>query len=307
MTATTATGATPGVRSIPQRLLGKTGELVPVLGLGTGPGGLGMKDDDAIALYQRAIELGITYFDTAPGYDRAHSQLGEILPQHRQGLFLVSKAYTADFDEALRIVEQSLKDLRIDRLDLVYVHSVGNLDPEAVLSSKGSLAGLREAQRRGMTRFVGITAHHMPGHSARILKEADVDVGMFALNPGDRHTYNFEEKVLPLARAQDTGVAAMKVYGGASGMKYELDGEERFRPTAMAVHGFSDYERAFRYCLDLPGVAVNVIGMYTEEEVEHNIELACRYEPLAETERQALEHAGADLGKGWGEHFGPAG
>lgn len=84
MTATTATEQTPGVRSIPQRLLGKTGELVPVLGLGTGPGGLGMKDDDAIALYQRAIDLGITYFDTAPGYGGAHRQLGEVLPPHRE-------------------------------------------------------------------------------------------------------------------------------------------------------------------------------------------------------------------------------
>ena len=307
MTVTTATGQTPGVRSIPQRLLGKTGELVPVLGLGTGPGGLGMKDDDAIALYLGAIELGITYFDTAPSYDRGHRQLGEILPQHREGLFLASKAHTAEYDEALRIVEQSLKDLRIDQLDLVYVHSVGNLDPEAVLSASGSLAGLRQAQRRGMTRFVGITAHHMPDHSVRILNSADVDVGMFALNPGDRHTYNFEEKVLPLARAQNTGIAAMKVYGGASGMKYQLDGEERFRPTAMAVHGFTDYERAFRYCLDLPGVAVNVIGMYREEEIEQNIELACRYEPLADTELAMLERAGADLGKSWGEHFGPGG
>ena len=306
MTATTETGRRPGVRSIPQRLLGKTGELVPVLGLGTGPGGLGMKDDDAIPLYLRAIELGITYFDTAPAYDRAHRQLGEILPRHRDGLFLASKAHTTDFDEALRIVEQSLEDLRIDQLDLVYVHSVGNLDPEAVVSAKGSLSGLREAQRRGLTRFVGITAHHMPDHAVRILEGADVDVGMFALNPGDRHTYNFEEKVLPPARAQDTGIAAMKVYGGASGMKYQLDGAERFRPTAMAVHGFSDYERAFRYCLDLPGVVVNVIGMYTEEEVEQNIELACNYEPLAETELAMLEKAGAGLGKSWGEHFGPA-
>ena len=301
MTATTATGATPGVRSIPQRLLGKTGELVPVLGLGTGPGGLGMKDDDAIPLYLRAIELGITYFDTAPGYDRAHSQLGEILPQHRQGLFLVSKAYTADFDEALRIVEQSLKDLRVDRLDLVYVHSVGNLDPEAVLSSKGSLAGLREAQRRGMTRFVGITAHHMPGHSARILKEADVDVGMFALNPGDRHTYNFEEKVLPLARAQNTGIAAMKVYGGATKMHYETP-----TPAALTVRGPVDHEPAMRWALEQAGVAIAVIGMFNEAEIEQNVRWAHRVRSLTADERRMLDDEGRALAESWGEHFGPS-
>lgn len=294
------------VGSIPQRVLGKTGELVPVLGLGTGPGGLGMKDDAAIALYLRAIERGITYFDTAPGYDRAHAQLSEILPTHRSGLFVASKAFTADRDEALRIVDQSLRDLHIDKLDLIYVHCVGNFDPEQVVAKSGSLAGLREAQKRGLTRFVGITAHHMPLRAAEILTHADIDVCMFALNPGDRHTYNFEEEVLPLARKQNTGIAAMKVFGGAKEMKYELEKGESERPTAMATHGFTNYDHAFRYALNLPGVSINVIGMYSEEELERNIGYALNHQPLEALDLVTLDSIGADLGRNWGEHFGPA-
>ncbi len=294
------------VESIPRRVLGKTQELVPILGLGTGPGGLGMNDEDAIALYERALELGITYIDTAPGYNRAHAQLGEVLPSRRDGLFIASKAHTASYDEALQVVEQSLKDLRIDQLDLVYIHTVGGLDPKEILAKDGSLAGLREAQSRGLTRFVGITAHHLPSHAAEILTHADVDVGMFAVNPGDRHIYNFEEKVLPLARQQSCGIAAMKVYGGAAGVKYELEPGESFRPTAMETSGFSNYEHAFRYTLDLPGVAINVIGMYREKEIEQNIRFAFDYKPLAAAESAELDSAGMELSKNWDEHFGPA-
>ena len=227
-------------------------------------------------------------------------------PRKPWGAGIASKAHTASYDEALGMVEQNLKDLGIDQLDIVYIHSVGNLDPEKILAADGSLAGLREAQTRGMIRFVGITAHHMPANSARILSHADVDVGMFALNPGDRHTYNFEESVLPLAREKNCGIAAMKVYGGAQGMKYQLEPGETFRATDMESNGFSNYEHAFRYALDLPGVAINVIGMYRAQEIEQNIRFALDYKPLAAAESAELERAGTELSKSWGEHFGPA-
>ena len=70
---------TPSVSALPQRVLGKTGEQVPILGLGTAPGGFGMDDASAIELFEMAIDRGVTYLDTAPGYDRAQAQLGQIL------------------------------------------------------------------------------------------------------------------------------------------------------------------------------------------------------------------------------------
>ena len=179
--------------ALPQVTLGKTGAEVPLLGLGTAPGGFGLEDTAAIELFERAIDLGLTYVDTAPGYERAQSQLKHIVPRRRDELFLVSKTHTTEYQEALDQVAKNRQALGTDHLDLMYVHSLGNLDVDRVLAKDGALAGLREAQRRGWTRYVGITAHHAPWKSAKVLREAEIDVCMFALNFADRHTYNFEE------------------------------------------------------------------------------------------------------------------
>ncbi|HAA74666.1 TPA: hypothetical protein DCE37_06050, partial [Candidatus Latescibacteria bacterium] len=75
-------------------MFGKTGEEVSILGLGTAPGGFGLNDFDAVDVIHAAIDHGITYLDTAPGYDRAQIQLGEVLPSRRDEVFLVTKAHT---------------------------------------------------------------------------------------------------------------------------------------------------------------------------------------------------------------------
>ena len=293
------TTASIDIAPLPQTTFGKTGERVPLLGLGTAAGGMGLADADAIALFERAIDLGVTYIDTAPGYERAQSQLAHIVPHCRRELFLVSKAHTAHYQEALDIVEANLDALGTDHLDLMYVHSLGHLDVEQVLAKDGALAGLREAQRRGWTRYVGITAHHAPWKSAKVLREVEIDACMFAFSFVDCHIYNFEEVVLPLARAQNVAVAAMKVYGGAVDMEYDTP-----CPSEMTNSGFDDHERALRYALGLPGVNLAVIGMYNEEELVQNIEWVRRYAPLDAGEQQALLSLGQDIARQWGPHYG---
>lgn len=293
------TAAGPG--TFPQRILGKTGELVPMLGLGSAPGGMGLPDEEAIALIHKAIDLGVTYIDTATGYGRAQAQLGEVMQARRKEVFLVTKTNTAEGPKALEILEQNLKLLQTDQVDLVFVHSLGGMDVEKVLAKDGSLAALREAQRRGWTRYVGFTAHNAPWKAAKVLREAEVDAIMLAMNIGDRHTYNFEEEVLPLAVKQNAGVAAMKVYGGAQGMKYETP-----KPSAMGAHGPHDHGLALRYALGLPGVTVAVIGMFSEEELRRNIAGVRDYKPLTEAEGRGATALGQELSKAWGEHFGAA-
>lgn len=287
------------LETLPQATFGKTGERVPSLGLGTAPGGFGLADADAIALFERAIDLGVTYIDTAPGYDRAQHQLAQIVPHCRDELFLVSKAHTAHYQEALDIVEKSLDTLGTDRLDLVYVHSLGHLDVEQVLAKDGALAGLREAQRRGWTRYVGITAHHAPWKSAQVLREVEIDACMFACSFVDCHIYNFEEKVLPLARAQNAAVAAMKVYGGTVDMDYDKP-----RPSELTNSGFDDHEQALRYALGLADVSLAVVGVYSEEELVQNVEWVRRYAPLDADQQQALLARGREIARQWGPHYG---
>ena len=285
--------------TLPQVTLGKTGAEVPLLGLGTAPGGFGLEDTAAIELFERAIDLGLTYVDTAPGYERAQSQLKHIVPRRRDELFLVSKTHTAEYQEALDQVAKNRQALGTDHLDLMYVHSLGHLDVDRVLAKDGALAGLREAQRRGWTRYVGITAHHAPWKSAKVLREAEIDVCMFALNFADRHTYNFEEHVLPLARAQNAGVAAMKVYGGSIDMKYDKP-----YPSMLTRSGFVDHERALRYALALPDVDLAVLGVFNETELEQNVAWVRRYQPLAAAEEATLLGQGRALAAEWGPHYG---
>lgn len=296
MSATfTPSSAARRVRALPQRRFGKTGEQVPVLGLGTAPAGFGLPDDAAVRLFHAAIDRGITYLDTAPGYARAQVQLAEVLATRRDEVFLATKCFASSAEEALRIHEQSLRDLRTERVDLLYAHSIGSLELEQLLAPDGVFAGLREAQRRGWTRYVGFTSHHHPGKVARVLREVEVDAVMLAMNFADRHTYGFEEQVLPLAAERDLGVCAMKVYGGAKEMNYETNHYSLLQ---------RDHHTAFRYALGLPGVATAVIGMYTVEEIERNIQWAQGWERLTGEETERLTAAGRELAGEWGPHFG---
>jgi uncharacterized protein len=285
--------------TLPQRRFGKTEERVPVIGLGTGPAGFGLPDDEAVNLLHAAIDRGVTYIDTAPGYNRAQAQLGQILPSRRDEVFLVTKAYAASAREALEIHEQSLKDLKTDRVDLLYAHCIGSFEPEQLLAPDGIFAGLREAQRRGWTRYIGFTAHHQTRRSTVLLKEVEVDAVMLAMNYIDRHTYGFEEQVLPDAEGLDLGIACMKVYGGAKEMNYEAN--------RVSHLGERNHSLAFRYALGLPGVAVAVIGMYTVEELERNIAWARSWEPLTGEERERLDTEGPAVAREWGPHFGETG
>jgi predicted aldo/keto reductase-like oxidoreductase len=295
-TLTRPIDVSPESEALPQRRFGKSGERVPVLGLGTGPGGMGMSDDEAVALYHAAIDRGVTYIDTAPGYDRAHVQLGRVLPARRREVFLATKCWGATAADVLSTHEQSLRDLGVDQVDLLYCHCVGSFDPERLLAPDGAFAGLREAQRRGGTRFIGFTAHHHPAKAHFLLDRVEVDAVMLAMNYADRHTYGFEERVLPRAGELDLGIACMKVYGGARGMDY---------PTARhSALGERDHRRAFRYVLGLPGVAVAVIGVYTVAELEQNITWARAWEPLTREEEERLSDEGRAVAAEWGPHFG---
>lgn len=290
----------PVAMPLPTRRLGKTELEVPILGYGSAPGGMGLTDGEAIGLLHRAIDLGVTYLDTAPGYGQAHTQLCEVLADRRDEVILATKAPVDTRQEALDSLTQSLRDLDTDHVDIAYIHNLGPRDAEQVLGSDGALAGLQEAKRAGMARFIGFTSHSHPAQAARALAEHDVDVIMVPINYGDQHTYGFERVVLPVAHAHDVGIAAMKVYGGATKMHYEEP-----TPAALTVRGPVDHEPAMRWALEQAGVAIAVIGMFSEAEIEQNVRWAHRTRPLTADERRMLDHEGRALAESWGEHFGP--
>jgi hypothetical protein len=297
--------------SLPQRRFGKNNETIPLLGFGTAPGGKGLADADAVRLYHRAIDRGVTYVDTAPDYGRAQRQLSEVLATKRHQVFLVTKTPTADADDAIRILEQNISDLGVASVDLVFLHDLGPRDVDQVLSRDGALAGLAKARDRGLTRYIGFSAHSHPGKALRVVNEGVVDAVMLAMNFADRFTYGFEETVLPAAAERGVAVMAMKVFGGAPGMTYDAPTHSALaEATAADDRAAGRFEidfhnLALRYALTLPGVTGAVVGVFNEEELDAAVSCAADLRPLSPRELSVLDDHGRRIAAQWGEHFGP--
>lgn len=286
--------------AVPTRLLGKTGVQVPILGFGTAPVGTRVPLKEAVALYHTAIDSGVTYLDTAPGfagYGEAQKQLGYVLKERRNEVFLVTKCFEPDGDAAWRLLERSLKELQTDHADLVFVHSLGDdkMDPHIVFSQDGAYPALMKAKAQGLTRFVGLSGHNRAGRFEEAIREFEIDVLLNATNFVDYHTYNFEERVWPLAARKRIGLVGMKVYGGAGPSPRALS--SRLLPK-------EHLDVAFRYALSLPNIACAVIGMATREELQENLRRAKAFRPLSDQELAGLRTIGQQLAHQWGPHFG---
>src|SRR5262245_8243471 len=210
---------------LPQRVLGKTGVKVPILGLGTVAAGQLSDEKAAAALIHKAIDMGVTYIDTAPGrtriafatgYARAQAYLKGVLKERRKEVFLATKCLETDGDRTIDLLKKNLDELGIEQTDLAYTHSIGHAvyDLDALVADQGPMTSMEKAKKEGLTRFVGITGHNRPEKFAEVIARRDIDVMMNAINIVDRHTYAFEDIVWPLARQKNIGLAAMKVYGG---------------------------------------------------------------------------------------------
>lgn len=246
---------------LPQRVLGKTGVRLPILGFGTAPCGIRRDIEKGVELYNAALDLGVTYFDTAPtntGYGRAQEQLGYLFKSRRKDVFLVTKVHESGADAALRLLEKNLKEMRTDRADLVHAHSLGSLDMNTALGKNGVFAALQKAKREGLTRFIGVSGHHRPARFLRVLQEVDLDVIMCAVNFADRHTYGFETRVFPEAAKRNVGIVAMKVFGGMNHAENAMSNSKMPR-----IH----HDQGFRYALSTAGVDLAVVGMSTLEEL----------------------------------------
>jgi uncharacterized protein len=123
---------------LPQRLLGRTGIKVPILGLGTAPSGH-RPEAEAVAFYRQCVEAGVTHLDTGPasgGFGLAQSYLGQVIKEHRQEVFVATRSYEPDGEMALKQLKKGLSDLQIDQADLVYVQSIGDdkMTPEKIFA-----------------------------------------------------------------------------------------------------------------------------------------------------------------------------
>ena len=289
-------------REMPRRLLGKTGEKVSLLALGTWPSGkCDTIDDRGVAnLVGEALDLGVNFVDSAPAYDNAEEGIGKAIQKRRDEVFLSTKVWADTAAQAQESFEGSLRALRTDHVDLLSIHSIGNRKVDQVTADDGALSYLLRQKEMGKTRFVGITGHSLPETFVPFVESGQIDVLLCAMNFVDRHVYGFEEKVLPAAVRQDMGVACIKVFGGMKGGFGVADG-----PDTGPQMGTRRLQQAINYCLGLPGVATLVIGVHTVGQLRQNVEMVKNYTPLTQEEQAALNEIGRRQAKDWGPRFGP--
>jgi uncharacterized protein len=288
------------IKDLPTRPLGRTGFQVPPLSFGSAPmGHMFYKAEPFEEVTNAAIDAGLRYIDTALNYDAAQERLGPIMAKRRKEVFLVSKTRAKNRDQVFQDLEKSLKLLQTDHVDLLHMHNMGDLEREQALGKGGVLEGMLEAKRRGLIRNIGISGHLRPERFVPAIETDEIDVIMVAMNFVDRHTYNFEEKVLPAARKENCGIVCMKVYGGAKG------GFGAYRHGAPGMLTGDEYRQsAVDYSLSIPGVATMVIGVKTLDELRAAIAAVRNHKPLEGSRRETVLAKGAELAKEWGPHFG---
>jgi predicted aldo/keto reductase-like oxidoreductase len=265
-----AVGAT-----LPSRPLGRTGKEVSIFGLG-GEGILRThgETEKAVKVIQRALELGVTYCDTAPAYASSRDYYGAVLGERRSQIFLASKTHDRTRDGSLRLLDDSLIRLRTDYLDLWQLHDLRTrADLDRIFAKGGALEALVEARDEGRVRYLGLTGHQDPAILAQAMERFDFDTVLVALNAADIHRLSFIRGVLPLAAQKRMGVIGMKVCSQGK---------------LLGRSGLSMQE-AMGYTLSLSGVSTVIIGCQTPEEVEENVRIAREFQAFNATQMQALE------------------
>lgn len=277
--------AQPPVSPLPLRTLGRTGAKVSILAFGCGSRFLMYAEEEqAQAALNHAIDLGITYLDTAYAYGdgKSESRVGQVMASRRNEVWLATKIPDRSRDEFLRRLESSLKRLRTDHVDLVHIHSLRQADDLAKIEAPdGALKGLLEAREQRMARFIGMTSHTNGEVMARAIERHDLDCVQMALNAS--RNGRFEELALPEANKKNLGVIAMKV----TGQEFLLGNDA----------GKADITSLLRYSMSLP-VTTAVVGMPHLEMLQHNVEVARSFSPLSDKEMDRMRREIAPLREG---------
>jgi aryl-alcohol dehydrogenase-like predicted oxidoreductase len=256
------------------RVLGRTKQKVSLLGLG-GEGVLRTfgQNKAASALINRALDLGLTYFESARAYSGSEAYYGNSLGERRKDIFLTSKSHDRTKKGALAHLHETLRNMRTDHLDLWQVHDVREeIDVAEIFGPGGAIEAFVEAKEQGKTRFIGVTGHHDPAIIRKCIEQFDFDTVLMPVNPAEPKYKSFIENVLPLARKKSMGIIGMKVY---------------VRGLVSRLPWYTSMEPFLRFALSQP-VSTVVIGCDDIAQLEQNVEFAGSFEPMMREEQQAL-------------------
>jgi uncharacterized protein len=264
--------------SIPLRQFGKSDVKVSALGIGGHHLGDAPDQQAAVRLVQEAVDGGITFFDNCWEYHRGRSEMwmGAGLKGRRGKVFLMTKVCTHGREGALatQMLEQSLRRLQTDHLDLWQIHGVAfENDPELFIRPNGAAEALLKAKEQGKVRFVGFTGHKDPTlHLAMLNVGFPWDSVQMPLNAFDSQFHSFETQVLPELNKRGIAALGMKPING--------HGEP-------VKGGVLTAQEALRYAMSLP-VTTTITGMESLDVLHQNLAIAQGFQPMSQQEMQAL-------------------
>jgi aryl-alcohol dehydrogenase-like predicted oxidoreductase len=289
---------------IPLRPLGRSGEHVTIIGLGGWHLGAIGDDATAIRIMHAAIDEGVTFFDNAWDYHDGYSEelMGRALQGgKRQQVFLMTKNCERDYEGSMRNLEESLRRLQTDHLDLWQFHEINYDNDPAWVFERGGIRAALEAKQAGKVRFIGFTGHKDPSiHLSMLSRDFEWDTVQMPINVLDHHYRSFLNRVVPWCLERRVAVIGMKGLGGGY-------------PQGEFVEAAGlDALECYRFCLSQP-VATQVMGMTSVEQVQANARMAREFKALAmdaqhRFAQQVVEVAGDgrhERFKSGQEHDGP--
>jgi aryl-alcohol dehydrogenase-like predicted oxidoreductase len=205
--------------AMPTRNLGKTGYKVGIFSLG-GQAALEKPDNAAVAvpIIHRALDLGVNYLDTSSIYGGpmrwSERYVGEVMKTRRSEAFVATKTKERTREGSMRMIDESLKLLNTDHVDLWQLHDIGTMkDINAIFAPGGAIEALVAMQEQKVVRYLGVTGHFRPDALVEALHRHDFDCILMALNAADPHHFTFQEQLLPLAVDKQMGIIGMKIPG----------------------------------------------------------------------------------------------
>ena len=254
--------------------LGKTNLEVTKLGLGgialsTVMGG---KDEETInQVIHSALDSGINFIDTSRVYMDSEANIGEVMKTRRKECILASKSHERGYDQVLADLEESLKQLQTDKIEIYQIHELGPDEVSVVMKKGGTLDAFKKAKEQGLIDFIGVTSHHTDV-SIQMMKTGEFDTVMFPFNVIEREP---EKEIISLAKSKDIGSIVMKALAG--GVIRNIEKSHKF------LNGYP-----------LDNILVGVASL---AELNENLKYAENSEPLTQQELKEFEDDVAYLGK----------
>lgn len=255
------------------RTLGATGQMVSLLGLGGWHVGSAASEQDAIRLVHTAIDRGVTFMDNSWDYHDGKSEvwMGKALADgYRQKVFLMTKEDSRTKKVAAQQIDQSLKRLGVDHIDLMQVHEVIRMeDPDRVFAENGAIHALIAARKAGKIRYIGFTGHKDPYIHLRMLATAKAndfrfDTVQMPLNVMDAHFRSFAHEVLPVALKDNMGILGMKSMGSGS----------------IVESGLVTPAQCLHYAMTLP-TSVVINGISNMEQLDQGLQAVKTFKPMS--------------------------